>query len=80
MESVARAAEAEISRRVDESCAVIRLELSRSRRDIDALKRKCVLMDSELRRVRGRGRRRGQRSSLPTHRSTVVIPQEYCKE
>ncbi|XP_026133383.1 zinc finger protein 333-like [Carassius auratus] len=58
MELVAKAAEAEISRRVDESCAVIRLELTRSRRDIDALKRKCVLLDGELRRVRGRGRRR----------------------
>ncbi|XP_058653262.1 zinc finger protein 184 isoform X2 [Onychostoma macrolepis] len=58
MDIVAKAAEAEIKRRVEESCAVIRLELSRSRKDIDALKRKCLLMDSELRRVRGRGRRR----------------------
>ncbi|XP_016320263.1 zinc finger protein 880 [Sinocyclocheilus anshuiensis] len=57
MEIAAKAAEAEIKRRVEESCAVIRLELSRSRRDIEALKRKCVLMDSELRRARGRGRR-----------------------
>ncbi|XP_043115918.1 zinc finger protein 436 [Puntigrus tetrazona] len=58
MDIVAKAAEAEIKRRVEESCAVIRLELSRSRKDIDALKRKCLLMDSELRRVRGRGRKR----------------------
>ncbi|XP_073704473.1 uncharacterized protein [Garra rufa] len=58
MDIVAKAAVAEINRRVEESCAVIRLELSRSRKDIDALKRKCVIMDSELRRVRGRGRRR----------------------
>ncbi|KAK2900363.1 hypothetical protein QQF64_015740 [Cirrhinus molitorella] len=58
MDIVAKAAVAEINRRVEESCAVIRLELSRSRKDIDALKRKCVVMDSELRRVRGRGRRR----------------------
>ncbi|XP_066508341.1 uncharacterized protein [Hoplias malabaricus] len=58
MEIVARAAAAEINRRVEDSCAVIRLELSRSQRDIDSLKRKCLLMENELRKARVRGRRK----------------------
>ncbi|RXN25286.1 zinc finger and SCAN domain-containing 2-like protein [Labeo rohita] len=75
MDIVAKAAVAEINRRVEESCAVIRLELSRSRKDIDALKRKCVIMDSELRRVKGRGRRRvwmcGTSERFPTPFKTL---------
>ncbi|TRY94113.1 hypothetical protein DNTS_031627 [Danionella cerebrum] len=61
MELVACAAAAEIQRRVEESCAGLKLELGRSRKDIDALKRKCLMMDCELKRARGaaRGRRRG---------------------
>ncbi|XP_026169802.1 zinc finger protein 677 [Mastacembelus armatus] len=58
MELLARAAVAEINRRVDASCAVLRLEVSRSRRDIDLLKRKCEAMEAELRRTRVRARRR----------------------
>ncbi|KAF5903043.1 zinc finger protein, partial [Clarias magur] len=58
MEVVAKAATEEINRRVADSCAVIRLELSRSQRDIDSLKRKCQVMENELRKVRGRGRRK----------------------
>lgn len=54
MEVLAAAAVEEIQRRVEESCAGLRSELSRSRRDIESLKRKCVLMDGELRRVRRR--------------------------
>ncbi|KAG8013831.1 hypothetical protein GBF38_016024 [Nibea albiflora] len=40
MEVLAKAAVAEINRRVDDSCAVLRLEVSQSRRDIDLLKGK----------------------------------------
>ncbi|KAL7851121.1 hypothetical protein AOLI_G00214770 [Acnodon oligacanthus] len=58
MEILAKAAVAEINRRVDDSCAVIRLELSRSQRDIDSLKRKCQMMENELRKARVRGRRK----------------------
>ncbi|XP_072525541.1 uncharacterized protein [Salminus brasiliensis] len=58
MEILAKAAVAEINRRVDDSCAVIRLELSRSQRDIDTLKRKCQVMETELRKARVRGRRK----------------------
>ncbi|XP_060762249.1 histone-lysine N-methyltransferase PRDM9-like isoform X2 [Neoarius graeffei] len=58
MEVLAKAATEEINRRVADSCAVIRLELSRSQRDIDSLKRKCQVMENELRKVRGRGRRK----------------------
>ncbi|XP_073713828.1 uncharacterized protein [Misgurnus anguillicaudatus] len=58
MELLAKAAISEIHRHVDDNCAFMRVELSRSRKDIDALKRKCVMMESELRRVKGRAKRR----------------------
>ncbi|XP_041805932.1 gastrula zinc finger protein 5-1 [Chelmon rostratus] len=58
MEVLAKAAVAEINRRVDESCAVLRLEVSQSRRDIDLLRRKCEVMEAELRRTRMRARRK----------------------
>ncbi|KAM9349546.1 uncharacterized protein ABDE67_009275 [Symphorus nematophorus] len=58
MEVLAKAAVAEINRRVDDSCAVLRLEVSQSRRDIDLLKRKCEVMEAELRRSRLRARRK----------------------
>lgn len=64
MEVLAKAATEEINRRVADSCAVIRLELSRSQRDIDSLKRKCQVMENELRKVRGRGRRKGTKPFL----------------
>ncbi|KAK2822785.1 hypothetical protein Q5P01_022850 [Channa striata] len=59
MELLARAAVAEINRQVDDRCAVIRLEVSQSRRDVDLLRRKCEVMEAELRRSRMRGRRKG---------------------
>ncbi|XP_030607462.1 zinc finger protein Xfin [Archocentrus centrarchus] len=58
MEVLAKAAVAEINRCVDESCAVLRLEVSQSRRDIDLLKSKCEVMEAELRRSRMRARRK----------------------
>ncbi|KAF7662329.1 hypothetical protein LDENG_00239480 [Lucifuga dentata] len=58
MEVLAKAAVAEINRRVDDSCAVLRLEVSQSQRDIHALKKKCEVMEAELRRSRMRARRR----------------------
>ncbi|XP_044076695.1 zinc finger and SCAN domain-containing protein 12 [Siniperca chuatsi] len=58
MEVLAKAAVTEINRRVDDSCAVLRLEVSRSRRDIDLLKRKCEVMEAELRRTRMRAWRK----------------------
>ncbi|XP_034410735.1 zinc finger protein 436 [Cyclopterus lumpus] len=59
MEVLAKAAVAEIHRTVDDSCAVLRLEVSQSRRDIDLLRRKCEGMEAELRRTRRRARRKG---------------------
>ncbi|XP_071386168.1 uncharacterized protein [Centroberyx affinis] len=59
MEILAKAAVAEINRRVDDSCALLRLEISQSQRDIDVLKRKCEAMEAELRRTRMRARRKG---------------------
>ncbi|KAI3374670.1 hypothetical protein L3Q82_021247, partial [Scortum barcoo] len=58
MEALAKAAVAEMNRRVDAGCAVLRLEVSRSRRDIELLKRKCEVMEAELRRSRMRARRK----------------------
>ncbi|KAK9538516.1 hypothetical protein VZT92_003679 [Zoarces viviparus] len=58
MEVLAKAAVAEINRSVDVSCAVLRLEVSQSRRDIDLLQRKCEGMEAELRRTRRRARRK----------------------
>ncbi|XP_041752405.1 zinc finger protein 572-like [Coregonus clupeaformis] len=71
MEVLAKAAVAEINKRVDDSCAVIRLEMTQSQRDIDVLKRKCQMMESELKKTRGRVRRKvfypmaSERSSYP---------------
>lgn len=60
MEVLAKAAVAEIHRRVDDSCAVLRLEVSQSRRDIDLLQRKCEVLEAELRRTRARARKKGE--------------------
>uniref|UniRef100_A0A8K9WPB3 C2H2-type domain-containing protein n=1 Tax=Oncorhynchus mykiss TaxID=8022 RepID=A0A8K9WPB3_ONCMY len=54
MEVLAKAAVAEINKRVDDSCAVIRLEMTQSQRDIDVLKRKCQMMEGELKKTRVR--------------------------
>nr|XP_046176686.1 zinc finger protein 263-like isoform X3 [Oncorhynchus gorbuscha] len=54
MEVLAKAAVTEINKRVDDSCAVIRLEITQSQRDIDVLKRKCHMMESELKKTRRR--------------------------
>ncbi|KAK6310916.1 hypothetical protein J4Q44_G00189710 [Coregonus suidteri] len=70
MEVLAKAAVAEINQRVDDSCAVIRLEITQSQRDIDVLKRKCQMMESELKKTQ-RVRRKvfypmaSERSSYP---------------
>ncbi|XP_022072330.1 zinc finger protein with KRAB and SCAN domains 2 isoform X2 [Acanthochromis polyacanthus] len=63
MEVLAKAAVEEINRRVEDSCAVLRLEVSQSRRDIELLKTKCEVMEAELRRSRLRARRKGERCS-----------------
>ncbi|XP_014047182.1 zinc finger protein 263 [Salmo salar] len=64
MEVLAKAAVAEINKRVDDSCAVIRLEMTQSQQDIDVLKRKCQIMESELKKTRVR---RKERSSYPVN-------------
>ncbi|XP_024247020.1 zinc finger protein 263 isoform X2 [Oncorhynchus tshawytscha] len=64
MEVLAKAAVAEINKRVDDSCAVIRLEMTQSQQDIDVLKRKCQMMESELKKTRVR---RKERSSYPVN-------------
>ncbi|XP_065118098.1 uncharacterized protein [Paramisgurnus dabryanus] len=80
MELLAKAAISEIHRHVDDNCAFMRVELSRSRKDIDVLKRKCVMMESELRRVKGRAKRRvwinGTLDRYPTPLRTGCVRDE----
>lgn len=54
MDILAKAAVAEIGKLVDDSYAVLRLEVSRSQSENEALRRKLMLMESELRSRRGR--------------------------
>lgn len=74
MEVLAKAAVAEINRRVDDSCALLRLEVSQSRRDIALLKRKCEAMEAELRRTRMRAKRKGE-ERMETGPSPSSCPQ-----
>lgn len=53
MEVLARAAVEEINRRVDDGCALLR-------RDVELLKRKCEVMETELRRKGMRARKKGE--------------------
>ncbi|CDQ69358.1 unnamed protein product [Oncorhynchus mykiss] len=71
MEVLAKAAVAEINKRVDDSCAVIRLEMTQSQQDIDVLKRKCQMMESELKKTRVR---RKERSSYPVN---IVLNKQW---
>ena len=73
MEVLAKAAVAEINRRVDDSCAVLRLEVSQSRRDIDLLKRKCEVMEAELRRSRMRARRKGEDRTVLSELNVIFL-------
>ncbi|KAJ8272821.1 hypothetical protein GJAV_G00093840 [Gymnothorax javanicus] len=52
MEILAKAAVAEINRRVDDSCAVFRLEISQSQREIETLKHKLQVLESEFMKSR----------------------------
>ncbi|KAJ8366934.1 hypothetical protein AAFF_G00336540 [Aldrovandia affinis] len=64
VEVLAKAALAEISQVINESTAEWSLELSRSKKENDALKRKVVQIESELQAARGDGKRRaGPRES-----------------
>ncbi|CAL8278920.1 unnamed protein product [Lota lota] len=64
MEILAKAAVAEINRRVDDSCAVLRLEISQSQNDIYVLKKKCEVMEAELKRSRIRAKKKGFSTSI----------------
>ncbi|KAJ8336440.1 hypothetical protein SKAU_G00376600 [Synaphobranchus kaupii] len=52
MEILAKAAVAEINRRVDDSCAVFRVEISQSQKEIETLKRKLQVVERELMKTR----------------------------
>ncbi|XP_064202120.1 zinc finger protein with KRAB and SCAN domains 2-like isoform X1 [Anguilla rostrata] len=53
MDILAKTAVAEISKLVDDSCEVLRIEISRSQTENQALKKKLQLMERELRPARG---------------------------
>ncbi|XP_048826875.1 zinc finger and SCAN domain-containing protein 2-like isoform X2 [Brienomyrus brachyistius] len=55
METLTKAALADIVKLVDDGAAVLRLEISQTRKMNTTLKRKLELMESELRKGRGRG-------------------------
>ncbi|KAJ8271295.1 hypothetical protein COCON_G00101540 [Conger conger] len=55
MEVLAKTAVAEITKLVDDVSAALRLEMSRSQRENESLKTKLLLMEGELRAVRGYG-------------------------
>ncbi|XP_024137579.1 zinc finger protein 79 [Oryzias melastigma] len=78
MEVLAKAAVAEIDRRVDDCCAVLRLEVSQSRRDIELLKSKCEVMEAELRRSRVRVRRKVW--SAPAEKLSASVRQVSLKD
>ncbi|KAJ8336438.1 hypothetical protein SKAU_G00376580 [Synaphobranchus kaupii] len=52
MEILAKAAVAEINRRVDDSCAVFRVEISQSQKEMETLKRKLQALERELMKTR----------------------------
>ncbi|KAJ8272826.1 hypothetical protein GJAV_G00093890 [Gymnothorax javanicus] len=52
MEILAKAAVAEINRCVDDSCAVFRLEISQSQKEIETLKNKLQVLERELLKTR----------------------------
>ncbi|KAG5841724.1 hypothetical protein ANANG_G00169810 [Anguilla anguilla] len=61
MDILAKTAVAEISKLVDDSCEVLRIEISRSQTENQALKKKLQLMERELRPARGRCRSSAER-------------------
>ncbi|KAG7454971.1 hypothetical protein MATL_G00251580 [Megalops atlanticus] len=79
MEVLAKAAVAEISKLVDGSCAVLRLEMYRCQNENEALKTKLKLMERELRAARrspARGSHCAERVSarVRSHRASPVSP------
>nr|XP_023670450.1 zinc finger protein 37-like [Paramormyrops kingsleyae] len=62
METLTKAALADIVKLVDDGAAVLRLEISQTQKMNTTLKRKLELMESELRKGRGRGGSCGRRS------------------
>nr|XP_023646888.1 endothelial zinc finger protein induced by tumor necrosis factor alpha-like [Paramormyrops kingsleyae] len=69
MDILAKAAVAEIGKLVDDSYAVLRLEVSRSQSENEALRRKLLLMESELRSRRGRSAESAEEEHCPLDNS-----------
>ncbi|KAJ8271279.1 hypothetical protein COCON_G00101380 [Conger conger] len=74
MEVLAKTAAAEITKLVDEGSAFWRLEMCRSQRENEALKAKLLLMEGELRAVRGYG------EGTPDNSLNLSFEFEVCDE
>ncbi|KAJ8271299.1 hypothetical protein COCON_G00101580 [Conger conger] len=74
MEVLANTAAAEITKLVDDMSAALRLEMSRSQRENEALKTNLLLMEGELRAVRGYGER------TPGNSLNLSFEVEVCDE
>ncbi|KAJ8272833.1 hypothetical protein GJAV_G00093960 [Gymnothorax javanicus] len=70
VEIIAKAAAAEINRCVDESCAVFRLEITHSQKEIEALKHKLQVLERELLKTRRQ----------KTASSHIVVEHSHCTD
>ncbi|XP_061101697.1 oocyte zinc finger protein XlCOF6-like isoform X2 [Conger conger] len=74
MEVLAKTAVAEMTKLVDDESAALRLEMCRSRRENEALKAKLLLMEGELRAVRGYG------EGTPGNSLNISFEVQVCDE
>ncbi|KAG7462586.1 hypothetical protein MATL_G00186340 [Megalops atlanticus] len=78
MEVLVKEALDKIGKLVDEGCAVLRLEMSRSHNENEELKKKLLLMEIEL-KTRGHGGAIALESSAAGTRRTVGVQAEFMK-
>ncbi|XP_061100459.1 uncharacterized protein LOC133130157 [Conger conger] len=74
LDVLAKSALAEITKLVDDGSAALRLEMSRSQRENEALKTKLLLMEGELRAVRGYG------EGTPENSLNISFEVQVCDE
>ncbi|KAG7462584.1 hypothetical protein MATL_G00186320 [Megalops atlanticus] len=73
MEILVKEALDKIGKLVDEGCAVLRLEMSRSQNENEELKKKLLLMESELKTTRRHGKLRTQEVSADKPSRSVGV-------
>ncbi|XP_064193701.1 uncharacterized protein LOC135255873 isoform X6 [Anguilla rostrata] len=74
LEVLAKTAVAEITKLVDDGSSALRLEMCRSQRENEALKRKLLLMERELRTLRGYG------EGTPDNSLNISFEVQVCDE